>query len=475
MSIIADALKKAQRRGQQRVAAPPPFDLKGEGRSPVEAPEKRPPVIPKAAQPKTAPTATGAPRPVPVRAGAPARKGATRLWSVQIPVIFASILIITAAVLFYINKIYLPSLRKSQIALTQPAGQSSQANPQASATEKTGQPAETPGEPSPAAEKAGEKAESVTKEVAKVVTPSGKEPTLKLTAPEKEPAIPLPAEEKEPVNIKPGPVKKPALTAASGGTAPSAIKGAGNLAGRESEPGTETIPPDKIQAQVEEKALFEKEETKKVFDIVQRGQQEEKSLRQDIYHFNMAVFFQRKNDYGSALAEYEKVIELSPYNAEVYSNMGAIYNQIGDSEKAVAVLQKALLIDPNYSKVYNNLGLAYYQSGQLDQAKINFLKAIELEPKNLESLNNLGLLYNKMEDREKAEEAFASALAINPNYAAAHYNLALLCEETGQLEMAIEHYRTFLENGGGTPELNEKVKMRLARLSQPQPATPARF
>ena len=277
------------------------------------------------------------------------------------------------------------------------------------------------------------------------------------------------------MNIKPGPVKKPALAAASGGTAPSATKGAGNLAGKEPEPGTETLPPDKIQAQVEEKALFEKEETKKVFDIVQRGQQEEKSLRQDIYHFNMAVFFQRKNDYSSALAEYEKVIELSPYNAEVYSNMGAIYNQIGDSEKAVAVLQKALLIDPNYSKVYNNLGLAYYQSGQLDQAKINFLKAIELEPKNLESLNNLGLLYNKMEDREKAEEAFASALAINPNYAAAHYNLALLCEETGQLEMAMEHYRAFLENGGGTPELNEKVKMRLARLSQPQPATPARF
>ncbi|MBN2287844.1 MAG: tetratricopeptide repeat protein, partial [Candidatus Glassbacteria bacterium] len=201
-------------------------------------------------------------------------------------------------------------------------------------------------------------------------------------------------------------------------------------------------------------------------EIVQKNRDTGKPLREDIYHFNMAVFFQRQGDIQSALKEYGQVLELSPYNAEVYSNMGVLYNQVGEYDKAVAVLQKALMIDPAYGKAHNNIALAYYNSGQLERALEHFKRAVELEPANLESYNNLGLVYKKMGDFRKAEEAFATALNVDPGHAPSNYNMALLCEEDGRYDRAVDYYRAYIRSKGATPELARKVNQRLARLTR---------
>jgi len=202
-------------------------------------------------------------------------------------------------------------------------------------------------------------------------------------------------------------------------------------------------------------------------DITAREKPEETKLSEDLYHFNMAVYFQRKNDIQSALAEYAEVIRVSPENAEVYSNMGVLYNQIGEYGQAVAVLQKALLIDPGYSKAHNNIGLAYYKSGQLDQALEHLTRATELEPANIESYSNLGLVYKGMNESKKAEEAFQRALAIDAGYAAAHYNLGVLYDESGRLAEARRQYEAFIAGGGGAPDLVARVQRRLEKLTQP--------
>ena len=467
MSIIAEALKKAQRKGGQRVAAPPPFDLKKEDQPRVETEVKRPPVIAQPAKKAAAPTVTGAPRAVPVaEKAAAAKKGAPRVWSFRIPIIFAAILFFFGAVIFVINKIYLPALDKNKIIATpaerQPAARIPQAQPPESSGKPTKQAEETPAVPGGTDKKAAPEVaskEGIAPEEIKAVAPP---PEVEKKAEEKPVLAP---ESKQPALAKTGGQEKPlsretGAQESAGGTFPLE---------EQIEPSKGFLPP------VEQPMIVEGEKEKATANIVQKDHEKEQKLREDIYHFNMAVYFQRKNDFNSALAEYAKVIELSPYNAEVYSNMGVLYNQIGEYEQAVAVLQKALLINPLYSKAHNNLGLAYYKSGQLEQAQKHLLKAIELEPANLESYNNLGLLYKKLDEPEKAEQIFSRALAINPGYTAAHYNLALLLDETGQLERAIRHYRAFIDNGGGSPELNEKVKTRLANLTETRPAQPAQF
>ena len=451
MSIIADALKKAQRKGDSRVAPPPPFDLKREeGESKGVPPPPTPPsaASPAGAKAKKAPTATGAPRAVPVAKAKKAGTKVARRWSVRIPVMFAVILAVFAALIFYVNKIYLPSIQKERISappVSAPVAQRAEQEPSA-AVEQEG-----------LAEASGETTE-MAEETAVASVQEADQVEEQIMAPQTAASAP------EPVETGTEPTAQPSFTENLAGPA-------GITAGVEG-PGIPTgdLPP------LQGKPLAEQPLTDGTsVGIVQKDRDKEKELREDIYHFNMAVYFQRRNDIQSALLEYARVIELSPYNAEVYNNMGALYNQIGEYEKAVAVLQKALIIDPSYSKAHNNIGLVYYEGSHLERAQVHLARAIELAPADLESYNNLGLVYKKMNELDKAEEAFSRALAINPDYAAAHYNLALLYEETGRLEEARRHYNGFIAGGGGSPELNFKVQRRLQRLIQSKPGSSPDF
>ncbi len=405
MSIIAEALKKAQRRNEEQAAPRPPFDLRPKTGVPAAVPVSTP----------GAPAARAAKVAVAPGAKAPARRAARR-WSLRFPLLVGSILLLFAAALLYFNRIYLPSLQRSAVALTP--------RPEAPALV-------APDQDSAAGEQLSA-APAVAPEQGRAEEPARLEPM----------AVPSPP--------SPDPIPAEALPAAAG-----------------AEPQPEDLAPVPAALQPDPLDWLPAEPTpapRGRSEITPRGGAQEQ-LREDIYHFNMAVFHQRRQDYQAALAEYRKVVELSPHNAEVYSNMGVIHNQLGEFDQAVAVLQKALLIDPGYSKAHNNLGLAYYRSGQPEQALRHLQRAVELEPGNLEGYTNLGLVYRKLGRTGEAEAMFERVLKLSPGYAAAHYNLALLLEETGQLSRAIEHYRAFLENGGGSPELNAQVQRRLTALA----------
>ncbi|MFC1544651.1 tetratricopeptide repeat protein [Gemmatimonadota bacterium] len=453
MSIIADALKKAQRKGKGGGDVPPPFDLgQGKGALPAtpagQAPRAKPVVVapgtavPKAqpaprAQPVTkaqsTPKAQPSPRAAATKAAPAATPGAAgksrkmpllKQRRVRLIAMAVVILIVSATVIYYVNYIYVPGLEGGGITTTAarrqapPANQSEQAAP--------GMAAEIQAE-----SESGQNALAQTDAEQLEVPP----------VPEVEPAADgesgliagglsadLPESPFGDLAVNQGEfsVLEPGF---SGGDAPAVPPSQGT-------PGS----------------------------IVHKGEQG-KQLREDIYHFNMAVYFQRKGDIREALREYAEVIRLSPHNAEVFSNMGVLHNQTGEYEKAVSVLQKALLIDPRYSKARNNLAIAYYRMSQYDLALEQAGMAVELEPGNIDALSNMGLIYRKLDRADRAEQSFRKALAVDPGYSAAHYNLALLYEQTGQLALASRHYRSFLSGGGGSEQLNDKVRTRLQELS----------
>lgn len=432
------------------MAPPPPFDLKKEGGASKGVPAlPKPPSAAVSGEPKAkkAPTVTGAPRAVPIAKAQKAGAKVDRRWSMRIPIMFTIILGVFAALIFYVNKIYLPSIQKSQISITPPLSTTVaprvQQEPPAAGEQQEEQESMVAA-PEQTGEKAGET--SVAGEG------SADQAAEQAIAPERAALAPVQVE-----------------TGAEAAQKPPLGEDLGNAAGISESARVPLTPADDLPPPQEGSLTGQPVPDNASVAIVQKDRDTEKELREDIYHFNMAVYFQRRNDIQSALLEYARVIELSPHNAEVYSNMGALYNQVGEYEKAVAVLQKALIIDPSYSKAQNNIGLAYYEGGHLEQARDHLARAIELAPANLESYNNLGLVYKKMNELDKAEEAFSRALAINREYAAAHYNLAILYEETGRLGEARRHYNAFIASGGGNPELNLKVQRRLQRLTQSNP------
>ena len=87
------------------------------------------------------------------------------------------------------------------------------------------------------------------------------------------------------------------------------------------------------------------------------------------------------------------------------------------------------------------------------------------DPRNVESLVNLALVQKSAGRLADARMLLRRALAIDPRSAGSHYNLAVVADESGDVSMAIEHYRAFLRFGTVThAELAGPVRARLTAL-----------
>ena len=89
--------------------------------------------------------------------------------------------------------------------------------------------------------------------------------------------------------------------------------------------------------------------------------------------------------------------EAARYRAEGYRQQ-----QQHDYASAIASYQKAVQMDPSSAMLHNDLAIAFEGHGQLDRAEQEYLQALNLQSDYLEVFSNLALLYEKKGEREKA-------------------------------------------------------------------------
>ena len=106
--------------------------------------------------------------------------------------------------------------------------------------------------------------------------------------------------------------------------------------------------------------------------------------------------------YGRTTADYDKVIELNPDNADAYFNRGDAYDQIGEYDKAIDDYNKAIELEPNNADAYCNRGCAYGEIGEYGKAIADYNKAIELDPNAALPYYNRGLAYQEKGEVPKA-------------------------------------------------------------------------
>jgi len=63
-----------------------------------------------------------------------------------------------------------------------------------------------------------------------------------------------------------------------------------------------------------------------------------------------------KGDLDGAIADYSRVIDLTPRQAEAYSNRGSAKRAKGELDGAIADFNKAIESDPKQASAYNNRG-----------------------------------------------------------------------------------------------------------------------
>lgn len=123
-------------------------------------------------------------------------------------------------------------------------------------------------------------------------------------------------------------------------------------------------------------------------------------------HLERGEAFQKKKDYGLAIADFNGALKQDSNCVEAYLRRGSTYEAMGDYERALADLNKAVYLNAYYGPCYAQRGSVFYNKGDLDQAIKDCNKAIELRPNGANAFFTKALAYEKKGRIKEAVEAF---------------------------------------------------------------------
>jgi Flp pilus assembly protein TadD len=114
-------------------------------------------------------------------------------------------------------------------------------------------------------------------------------------------------------------------------------------------------------------------------------------------------------DYHTAIENYTKEIEASPFVALHYFDRGIAWHRKGDTKKAEEDFSKAIILEQRMATAYSYRGLVRMKGGDQAGALKDYSAALGLSPRDPSVHNNLAWLYatakdEKLKDRVKALE-----------------------------------------------------------------------
>jgi tetratricopeptide (TPR) repeat protein len=204
-------------------------------------------------------------------------------------------------------------------------------------------------------------------------------------------------------------------------------------------------------------AIAEVQENGKKFDDAEQSAQKAEQLARESSDKQSAwlvlgAIYERQKKYAQAEAQFRKVLDVNPDNAEVLNDYGYMLADRGVRvAEATSLIQRALKVDPNNGAYLDSLGWAYFKQNRLTDAEEYLRKAIERQGNDPTILGHLGDVYLKLGDNQQAAETFERALAQWQKVAPADYEPAKVNEVDSQLK---------------------KLKKRLAQKSSSDPAKP---
>src|SRR5215470_15919540 len=121
-------------------------------------------------------------------------------------------------------------------------------------------------------------------------------------------------------------------------------------------------------------------------------------------HFALGLFFYwGHRQYDSALAEFNRTLELQPNNADARAYCAYVYRRRGEWERSLADSQQAEELNPRDARITTNIGVTYNALRMWKDAERAELRALAIDPHNtLAALYLLGTRLNATGDIESA-------------------------------------------------------------------------
>ncbi len=169
--------------------------------------------------------------------------------------------------------------------------------------------------------------------------------------------------------------------------------------------------------------------------IIKAGRETKKNLA--AAYSNRGNSYIKKGEYGQAIADYGKAIELNPKYAEAYGGRGAAYSNTGEYGRAIADFDKAIALKPKNADAYRSRGFAYAGKGDYERAIADYDKAISLDPESVLSHYRRALAFAAKGDDASAITAYRMAIGLDPKQAMGSNELGAAYIRKGELDSAI--------------------------------------
>ncbi|MEW6054838.1 MAG: tetratricopeptide repeat protein [Nitrospirota bacterium] len=122
-------------------------------------------------------------------------------------------------------------------------------------------------------------------------------------------------------------------------------------------------------------------------------------------HIKSASTAFQKKDYPTAIVNYSKAIEMSPFEINNYYNRGIAFFKSGKEKEAEADFEKVIVMDPRMASAYVYRGICRERLGRYKDALSDYAKALELKPNDAAVHNNIAYLYVSANDESFRDKA----------------------------------------------------------------------
>lgn len=162
-------------------------------------------------------------------------------------------------------------------------------------------------------------------------------------------------------------------------------------------------------------------------------------------YFGLGEVYADLDQYGEAIAAYEKSLENNKDLTEIYVPLGILYYQAGDIKKADELLTKALAFSSESSETQYFVGLVRAAQNRTEEALAAFQKAKTLDPTLAEAFHNSGEGLMKLKRPAEAVADYTRATELKPNYFDARFGLGEAQFALGKYDEAIAAYKMALK------------------------------
>ncbi len=126
-------------------------------------------------------------------------------------------------------------------------------------------------------------------------------------------------------------------------------------------------------------------------------------------HHRKGLHQASKRKYREAIIAYTRAIEMSPNEAEFYSDRAVAYFHIDQGERSLEDMNRARELEPQKGYRYSSRAFIKDHLGDLDGAIEDYKEAVRIDPDDAIAQNNLGLLEEKKGYVQQSKRRFVTA------------------------------------------------------------------